>query len=356
MESKELIRRGLSFKEDIANMELAESVSYAASLSGDLRKLTYDDITDHEEYWKSVHLVEDTWTSLVAELKDKMTGDLDNRVSRLPYCQVFVPSEKKQSRTVVEDIEGIYGAELTYEWKDYISITFFQYVTDPYGLKIRHDIVLRRKILPEWLLLMAKPGNGGLEKEITLENWVDVLIATIEELKRHGEDVTSFCKASSHIDETGKTTVHFPTWKTKGRILSLSKEMPRPRVYHAKKADQPYLDDDPSVHGSNGTYVENANPYWVLKFRIMRPSYEYPKSIVSEVDVHDYITQSLMPALEWRQITQKRLDLLNRIIAKAEMPLITHDTDKGAGSRDFTPIGFHGWPDYLDSIILPRIK
>lgn len=356
MENEKLISKGLSIKDDIANMDLVEGVRYAAGLSDGLRNISSNGIADSKEYWESLHIVEATWTRLVAELKDKMTTNLDERLIDLPDCKVFVPNFKKQSRTVIANISGIYGAALTYEWKDYITITFFQYVTDSHGQKQRQDIVLRRKALPVWLQLMARPRLGGLEKETTLENWVDVLISIIEELRRHDEEVAAFCKASSHIDESGNTVISFRTWKTSGRILSLSKEMPRVMVYHAKKNYQPYMDNDPSVHGSNGTYVENDNPYWILRLRIMRPSYEHPKSIVSKLDVHEYITLSLMPALGWGRITQERLDLLNRAISKVEMPLITHDTEKGIDSRDFIPIGFNGWPDYLNSIILPKIK
>ena len=55
------------------------------------------------------------------------------------------------------------------------------------------------------------------------------------------------------------------------------------------------------------------------------------------------------------RITQDRLDKLNRVLAKKEMDLITTDMDKDLGDREFNPIGFGSWAEYLDSIILPRI-
>ncbi len=254
------------------------------------------------------------------------------------------------------DISGIYGAEIFYEWKGRITITFFQYGKPISGHNPRYEIVLRRKLLPDWLLSKARPYRGGLTREVTLENWVDTIINIIEELKDHGKEVSVICKASSHMDETGKTILKFSSWKTRGRILSIKKELPPVQVFHAKKEEQIYLDNAPGIHGSNGTYVENANPLWNLVVRIMRPSYEVPQSIVVKLNIHEYVTQSLMPALGWKQITQGRLDKLNKVLSKKEMELITTDMDKDLGERVFNPIGFGSWAEFLDSIILPRMQ
>ena len=231
----------------------------------------------------------------------------------------------------------------------------------PYGKAVngqtpRFEIVLRRKLLPAWLLSKARPYRGGLTREVTLENWVDTIIDTINVLKTHDNELSAICKASSHMDESGKTILKYPSWKNRGRILSIKKELPPVQVFHAKKEEQTYLDNAPGIHGSNGTYVENANPFWSLNIQIQRASFEVTDPIWTNIDVHEYITKSLMPKLGWGRITQDRLDLLNKILSGTVMELETSDTNEAALYRKFLPIGYTSWDDYLDALIIPRIQ
>ena len=87
----------------------------------------------------------------------------------------------------------------------------------------------------------------------------------------------------------------YKTWKTKGKILSIKKEMPIIHIYHSKKNLQDNWNNSPFVHGSNGTYAENANPSWILRIEIFSPSNDDPEPLQIPIDIHDYITKSLMP-------------------------------------------------------------
>ena len=60
-----------------------------------------------------------------------------------------------------------------------------------------------------------------------------------------------------------------------------------------------------------------------------------------------------MPKLEWGRITEDRLNRLNEILKGVEMELETSDTSEAALYRNFLPVGFKTWDEYLDSIILP---
>ena len=355
MSSDELIRKGFSIEKDIQDMGLIERVRYAANLSHQLQEIPYE-VNHGQERWDAKHLVDRVWALSANELKTAMSKELDRRVSEIPGCFSGTTDPEKENKLVSVDVSGIYGAEIHYEWKDRITIIFFQYGTPVYDDRPRYEIVIRRKLLPDWLLSKARPYQGGLTRDVTLENWIDTVIDTVNELKCHDKEVARICKASSHMDESGKTILKYSSWKTRGRILSIKKELPPVHVFHAKKEDQIYLDNAPGIHGSNGTYVENANPLWNLVVRIMRPSYEVPQSIVVQLDIHEYVTQSLMPTLGWGQITQGRLDMLNGVLAKKEMDLITTDMDKDLDDREFRPIGYGSWAEYLDSIILPSIQ
>ena len=354
MDSDELIRKGFSIENDIQNMGLVERVRYAANLSYQLQEIPYEE-NHGQERWDAKHLVDRMWALSADEMKTAMSKEMDRRASEIPGCSSWTIDPEKENKLVSVDVSGIYGAEILYEWKGRIAITFFQYGKPIYDYKPRYEIVIRRKLLPDWLLSKARPYRGGLTRDVTLENWIDAVIDTVNELKGHDDEVARICKASSHMDETGKTILKFSSWKTRGRILRIQKELPPVQVFHAKKEEQAYLDNAPGIHGSNGTYVENANPLWYLVVRIMRPAYEVAESIVVKLNIHEYVTQSLMPALGWGRITQDRLAQLNRMLSKKEMDLRTTDMDKDLGEREFYPIGFGSWAEYLDSIILPRI-
>lgn len=355
MDSEDLIRKGFSIENDIQNMGLIERVRYAHDLSIRLEGIPYEE-NHGQERWDAKHLVDRIWAQSAGEMKSSMSDDLDHRVEEIQGCSSGTIDVEKVNKLVTVDISDLFGAEVFYEWKGRILITFFQYGKPSYGHRPRYEIVLRRKLLPDWLLSKARPYRGGLSREVTLEDWIDTVIDTINEIKAHDQEVARICKASSHMDVSGNTILKFSSWKTRGRILRIQKELPPVQVFHARKEEQVYLDNAPGIHGSNDTYVENANPLWTLVVRIMRPSYEVPQSIVVKLNIHEYVTQSLMPALGWGRMTQDRLDKLNKALSKKEMDLITTDMDKDLGDREFSPIGFGGWSEYLDSIIQPRIQ
>jgi hypothetical protein len=160
------------------------------------------------------------------EMKTAMSKEMDRRASEIPGCSSWTIDPEKENKLVSVDVSGIYRAEILYEWKGRIAITFFQYGKPIYDHKPRYEIVIRRKLLPYWLLSKTRPYRGGLMRDVTLENWIDAIIDTVNELKSHDDEVARICKASSHMDETGKTILKFSSWKTRGRILREKKEFP----------------------------------------------------------------------------------------------------------------------------------
>jgi hypothetical protein len=62
-----------------------------------------------------------------------------------------------------------------------------------------------------------------------------------------------------------------------------------------------------------------------------------------------------MPKLGWERMTQSRLDRLNEILSGLAVELETTDTDKAALYRDFLPVGFTNWDEYLGQTILPKL-
>ena len=82
-------------------------------------------------------------------------------------------------------------------------------------------------------------------------------------------------------------------WHTEARFFTISKEMPIQRMVTGIKAPyQATYDSCYGLHGSNGTYVENANPEWVLKFRLRRLDFAVNESVSNQINIHQYITQN----------------------------------------------------------------
>lgn len=353
MDNNELISKGLTIQDDIKNMDMYERVRYASDIYNRIHELPINLL--NKESVVALQRAESAWRVSALELKDAMAKELAVRVAEMPYCKIGKTFEKGDPQIVDVRISNKFYAEVSYRWRSTIRIEFSRIIPDGFGGETSVGVVVRWKAVPEWLMQYAKFVRGHFEKEVKFEDWVDMVIDTVNNLIEHEKDVVSFCRMSSNSDDMGNPLMKYKSWKTKGRILLLSKELPVAHVYHAKKGEQSSWDNAPGFHGSNGTYVENVNPYWCLTIKIKRPSYEVNEPIKSYIDIHDYVTKSLMPKLEWGRITQDRLDRLNDILKGVEMELETSDTTEAALYRTFLPIGFRTWDDYLDSIILPKL-
>jgi len=350
----DLLTRALSVKEHIKGMEPLAQLEYVAKLYNDMSASPI--IGDMNTFCKAQEAVGGIWKYLAADCKEAQSKELAKRISAIPFCAIGKAYGEDNTQIVDVRIAKQFFASISYKWRTTIRIAFNKTIPDGFGRETINEVIVRWKVVPEWLKEGTKFVRGHFEKDVTLEDWIETVIETAHALKDHSEDVVSFCRMSSNTDSMGNVIMKYKSWKTKGRILSLTKTMPVVEVFHAKKSDQEVWDHMPGVHGKNGTYVENANPFWSLNIQIKRASFEVTDPIRTNIDVHEYITKSLMPKLGWGRITQDRLDLLNKILSGTVMELETSDTNEAALYRKFLPIGYPGWEEYLDSLIIPRIQ
>ena len=351
----DLVNKANFIEKDIKGMPILEQIRYAANLYQEMNEVRGEEMGDMNVFIKAQTNVECVWRCLAAEYKGSMVKELEKRVAETSYCSFAETLGNESPRSVLVAISEQYVAEIEFKWNTILRIRLYQYVKDRYGDKTMYEVVPRWKVIPEWLRDSAKFNRGHFEKDVDHENWIDILMGAAAELKEHSKDVVTMCNLSSNTDEEGNAKTVYKTWKTKGRIMSLTKEMPIAHMFHAKTGEQPSYENSPYVHGSNGTYVENVQPYWSLNIKIKRPSLEVAQPLKTNIDIHDYITKSLMPRLEWGRITEQRLEILNEILAGTDMELVTTDTTEAALYRNFLPVGFKTWGEYLDSIILPKI-
>ena len=138
------------------------------------------------------------------------------------------------------------------------------------------------------------------------------------------------------------------SWKTKATLISITKELPMQNVTSGiSKSQQPFYDSCPGIHGSNGTYAENVNPYWCLNYRVKRLAYEVDESQKLSIDIHDYITREFMPSLGWNRITANRLELINNRIKGKKVAVVTHDMEEAPIYRNFYPEN-SSWNNFLN--------
>jgi len=228
------------------------------------------------------------------------------------------------------------------------KVSFYQSIEDNYGNQSRIQIMPIKKYVPQSVLNLGRYRDGSYL--LNLDNSIsEPFISAIKLLVSEKSSLIKMCHASSCYDRDGKLKKKFVTWRTDATLLSISKETPWVHVTTGiSKSQQPRYDAFPGVHGSNGTYVENVNPYWALTYRVRRLAYEVDKSETLTLDIHDYITNELMPRLGWERISAERLEILNKFIKGKRITVITRDMDQTPGSRSFYPVNSNSWNTFLN--------
>ena len=138
------------------------------------------------------------------------------------------------------------------------------------------------------------------------------------------------------------------SWKTIATLISITKELPIQHIVSGiPKSKQSFYDATSTLHGSNGTYAENINPYWCLNYRVKRLAYEVDESQILSIDIHDYITGEFMPSMGWNRITANRLELINKSIKGKKVAVVTNDMEEAPIYRDFYPEN-SSWNNFLN--------
>ena len=228
-------------------------------------------------------------------------------------------------------------------------VNFHQLIENNYGDQSYIQIMPIKKYVPKSVLNLGRYRDGSYL--LNLDNSInEPFISAITLLVTEKRSLIKMCHASSCYDRNGKLKEKFKSWRTEAILLSIKKEMPLVHmVTGISKSQQAHYDALPGVHGSNGTYVENANPYWVLTYRVKRLAFEVDQSVNLTIDVHDYITNELMPNLGWERISENRLNHLNKCIKGTRTSVITHDMEEAPIFRSFYPENSKdSWNEFLN--------
>lgn len=210
----------------------------------------------------------------------------------------------------------------------------------------------KRHLVPEAILNLGDCHNGHYN--ITKGNSISEAGKTVIDMMINlTPELLTMCRKSTPWYNEAKMNETLKEWRTEAKVVGISKEMPiRHMVTGIKTSQQSSYDSCYGCHGSNGTYVENANPEWFLKVRLRRLDFAVDESWPMEINIHHYITHKLMPSLEWGKITAERLEDINNSIKNRKVQVSTSNMDEAPAYRDFLPIDYSGWEGFLDSLLL----
>lgn len=208
----------------------------------------------------------------------------------------------------------------------------------------------KRNLVPEQVLNIGKYHSGHCN--ISMGNSIsDAGEAIIELVVNLTPELLTMCRKSTLWYNEERMNQTLREWYTEAKLLGISKEMPILRMATGIKApQQESFDSCYDLHGSNGTYVENASPEWILKIRLRRLDFAVDESEKEIIHIHQYITQKLMPRLGWGKITAGRLDLLNDVVKNHTLKVVTREMDVAPIYRRFLPVDFSCWENALDTI------
>jgi len=257
------------------------------------------------------NILHQLWSAL-AEERQKVREELKNR-----NLESALTEDYQELVFYIRLNFGCYVAEISLK-DDYLRLQFYQQISDSFSSNTLYQIMPIKKYVPEFLLTIGKYNNGGYVLSLTsLTDFSTIIIKIVDFIQENQSSLISFCDESSNWNSDGTEKRKFKSWKTDATLRKISKEMPIRRMYQGiSQHKQASYDNSPYLHGSNGTYVENVNPLWVLEFKVKRLAYEVDRPQVLTLDIHDYITTVLMPKLEWGKITENRLEQINNLKIK----------------------------------------
>lgn len=232
-----------------------------------------------------------------------------------------------------------------FHWTYYLAFQQRRNADGLYG-----TIYPKRHIVPEQVLNIGeyRYGHYRIHPNGCVSNAGKEVIQTVIE---QTPALLTMCRKSTPWYNEERMNETLRQWHTKAYSFQIDKEMPRRGFVTGVKTDQQYrFDSFSGMHGSNGTYVENANPEWVLKFRLRRLDFAVDESVPEQINIHQYITQKLMPRLDWGKITAGRLEQLNDTLKNLTLKVVTREMAEAPCYRSFVPVEYASWNDALDSI------
>ena len=231
------------------------------------------------------------------------------------------------------------------------SIKYYLEFEQVHGSESFIGIVPKKKLVPEDIINLGKyyDGRYHLQKGNSLS---DAARIAIDAVLKNKVQLIVMCEQSTCWNDDGTLKHRDTKWDTEAILLGISKEYPVTRMFTGVQAfRQNDYDLCSGLHGSNGTYVENVNPEWILSFRVKRIGIECDSPVDLNVNVHEYITNKLMPMLGWERVTTSRLQMINQLVKGQKVKVSTKDMGVPPIYRRFYPSDKTCWDILLDEFL-----
>ena len=269
------------------------------------------------------------------------------------YSDLQIKYEKEDKHYINVKIEP-YVICLEYNWKQEIWMSIQHIIFDQNNEERDYPIFPNAEDIGRLIYDKVKFIKGNYVINCSVDSWSQNVETFLSNIKKNKANLYHVLDNSTLRFPDGTMKIKRKNWKSPARLIDIHQEYEKGFVQVIKKDKQPLYDNSPYLFGSNGTYVSAEEKYYVLKFKVFRPSQERFQTINEYINVEKFIRDYYLPKIQRERMSSKLLEEINQRITNLKLDVVTRDFDKyGAVSINATyiPIGFNSWEDYLKTIL-----
>ena len=269
------------------------------------------------------------------------------------YSDLQIKYEKEDKHYIDVKIEP-YVICLVYNWKREIWMSILHTIFDKNDEERDYPIFPNAEDVGRLIYNNIKFVKGKYVINCSVDSWYQDVETILSNIKKNRPTLYHVLDNSTLRFPDGMMKTRRTDWKSPARLIDIHQESEKGFVQGIKKEEQSLYDNSHYLFGSNGTYVGPEEKYYVLKFKVLRPSQERFQTINEYINVEKFIREYYLPKMQRARMSSKLLEEINQRIANLKLDVVTQDFDEyGAVSINATyvPIGFNSWEGYLRKIL-----
>lgn len=146
------IEKAYSVEKDIVGMEPYEQLKFVSKLYNEMAQIPPAEMGNINDFCKAHTHVESVWNYLLDDYKKSLVSELEQKISDLPYCSSCNTNDKDKNIIINVEISELFFAEICYKWgSSTINISILQRIKDRYDNISFFNVVVRWKLIPDWL-------------------------------------------------------------------------------------------------------------------------------------------------------------------------------------------------------------
>lgn len=269
------------------------------------------------------------------------------------YSDLQIKYKKEDKHYIDVKIEP-YIICLEYNWKQEIWMSILHTIFDKNDEERDYPIFPNAEDVGRLIYDDIKFVKGKYVINCSVDSWYQDVETILSNIKKNRPTLYHVLDNSTLRFPDGMMKTRRTDWKSPARLIDIHQESEKGFVQGIKKEEQSLYDNSHYLFGSNGTYVGPEEKYYVLKFKVLRPSQERFQTINEYINVEKFIREYYLPKMQRERMSSKLLEEINQRIANLKLDVVTQYFDEyGAVSINATyvPIGFNSWEGYLRKIL-----